>query len=482
MSWRATQFPLAGGLDVLGDAQPGFLLAGENFRALPEGGYRRLDGAELYDGRTVSAAAIPGAGPVRGLAVYKGELYGWRNDAGNTRLRMYKATASGWSEVGSATTITAGGEIQAVSYAFSGAAGAVRLYFINGVDNKAYQWDGATLTAITWLAGGSAAALACHQNRLWLAAAGSVQGSGLGNPTSATGGVEFGMGDAVQTLQPWRDDALLVGCANRVNMLTGASTASMAQKTITTATGAQRFIEVGGEMLALWQGGVNGIQAVQTFGDADSVSLLTRIRPRWRGFWRAIGKLNDSLGVLQDGDRTGWLLTHQAGGAPQWMRFFLPWTVSALASDDAALYFGASDGAVYRMRAGLTSFAGAPIAAYIRTVFSGLGDAQTKKRLFRFGLLMDCDAPVPLRFTVENEDVAQNPDAGMFAGHGDAGLYGTGAWGGFHWGISPAADEYACVSGVGRQFSALLFSESASLSAFTLRQAMYQFNPWSGRR
>ena len=43
--------------------------------------------------------AVPGSGPVRGIAYYGGTVYAWRNNAGATALKMYKSTTSGWSEV-----------------------------------------------------------------------------------------------------------------------------------------------------------------------------------------------------------------------------------------------------------------------------------------------------------------------------------------------------------------------------------------------
>jgi hypothetical protein len=40
--------------------------------------------------------AVPGAGPVRGVAYYDSYVYAWRNNAANTRLDLYKSSAAGW--------------------------------------------------------------------------------------------------------------------------------------------------------------------------------------------------------------------------------------------------------------------------------------------------------------------------------------------------------------------------------------------------
>ena len=46
-----------------------------------------------------SIQAVPGAGPVRGVVIYKGDVYAWRNNVGNTMLGMYKSSSSGWTAV-----------------------------------------------------------------------------------------------------------------------------------------------------------------------------------------------------------------------------------------------------------------------------------------------------------------------------------------------------------------------------------------------
>ncbi len=42
---------------------------------------------------------VPGSGPVRGVALYKGDVYAWRDNEGGTAGRMWKATAAGWVQV-----------------------------------------------------------------------------------------------------------------------------------------------------------------------------------------------------------------------------------------------------------------------------------------------------------------------------------------------------------------------------------------------
>lgn len=44
-------------------------------------------------------SAVPGSGPIRGVAYFKDIVYAWRNNAGGTAMKMYKSSASGWTEV-----------------------------------------------------------------------------------------------------------------------------------------------------------------------------------------------------------------------------------------------------------------------------------------------------------------------------------------------------------------------------------------------
>lgn len=43
--------------------------------------------------------AVPGSGPIRGVAYYAGTVYAWRDNVGATALVMHRSTAGGWSAV-----------------------------------------------------------------------------------------------------------------------------------------------------------------------------------------------------------------------------------------------------------------------------------------------------------------------------------------------------------------------------------------------
>ena len=64
-----------------------------------DSGYRNL-AADEYRG---DIAAVPGEGPIRGVAYYKDTVYAWRDYSvgvpGTLFLRMYKSSSSGWTVV-----------------------------------------------------------------------------------------------------------------------------------------------------------------------------------------------------------------------------------------------------------------------------------------------------------------------------------------------------------------------------------------------
>jgi hypothetical protein len=96
---REAQILLQGGLDLETPAltvEPGRMLACKNFEVNTLGGYTRIEGYERYDGqpepsatrdtneREVRRSAIgkpPGQGGIRGVFVFKGDVYCFRDQA-----------------------------------------------------------------------------------------------------------------------------------------------------------------------------------------------------------------------------------------------------------------------------------------------------------------------------------------------------------------------------------------------------------------
>lgn len=116
MSQGTSTFLLRGGLNLVSPAiaiPAGQAIAAVNYE--PDvAGYSRVGGYERFDGhprpsdsddpttiaaRRAAISSVPGQGPVRGVQVYDGSLYAFRDYTDGTTARMYRATSGGWDEM-----------------------------------------------------------------------------------------------------------------------------------------------------------------------------------------------------------------------------------------------------------------------------------------------------------------------------------------------------------------------------------------------
>jgi len=75
MAVQSQAWPLVGGLDLVSPAiqiAAGRAIVAQNYECSLNGGYRRVDGYKIFDGRTAGTSLIvPGSGPIRGVWEYK---------------------------------------------------------------------------------------------------------------------------------------------------------------------------------------------------------------------------------------------------------------------------------------------------------------------------------------------------------------------------------------------------------------------------
>jgi hypothetical protein len=120
------------------------------------------DTEELIDEYTEAAQAwqrslvlqVPGQGPVRGTAVFKGTVYAWRDATGGAKGVMFRATPAGWVQSGQVWRLpfTVGTseilEGQTVTGATSGATGVV-----HRIREDSGTWSGGNQVGVLWLTG-----------------------------------------------------------------------------------------------------------------------------------------------------------------------------------------------------------------------------------------------------------------------------------------------------------------------------------------
>lgn len=111
MAAQTETFMLGGGLNLdtsYLNVPQGSLLECINYECPNRGGYRKIGGYVAYDGSADPSAnalsgAVPGNGPVRGVCIYRNELYAFRDQA--TEGGMFKETPSGWGQVDLGTSL-----------------------------------------------------------------------------------------------------------------------------------------------------------------------------------------------------------------------------------------------------------------------------------------------------------------------------------------------------------------------------------------
>jgi hypothetical protein len=149
------------GSDVVVTRQVGNFVSGENITvgAVVQASVTSIQGVSangLTDAQYLNLAAddyradiqaVPGSGSILGVAIYKGDVYAWRNVVGNASAAMFRATSGGWAAVAlgfelafNSGTGTAIAEGDTVTGQTSGATGVVaRVVVENGT-----SWSGAT--------------------------------------------------------------------------------------------------------------------------------------------------------------------------------------------------------------------------------------------------------------------------------------------------------------------------------------------------
>lgn len=93
--------------------------------------------------RRAKIEKLPGSGPVRGVAVFRGEVIAFRDAADGKTCVMHRATTAGWAQVKGG--LLPGGQYEFTTGNFSGDASKMALFGCDG-KNPPFKWDGTALT------------------------------------------------------------------------------------------------------------------------------------------------------------------------------------------------------------------------------------------------------------------------------------------------------------------------------------------------
>ncbi len=496
---KTTYFPITGGVNFVTPAlslSPGNLINGRNYEEIASvEGAKRIDGFERFDGRDLASTfpeetreaqralilAVPGINEVRGVVVYKGNTYAFR-DIDATYAGMYKATSGGWVLQADPTIggkLAAGGKYEFDVHNFYGDSDSEELYFVSGVD-FACAFDGTdTVRISTGAIPDTPEHVNAHKSRLWLSfAGGQYQCSLVTDPTDFTtlGVATFGTGDSITKLATVAGGVLAILCRNSSFLLYGNNSEDWQQNEHSATTGCllNTYQDVG-QSVYMDDRGVTTLEATAAYGDFISNVMGQAIKPfidqRKTIITDSSFSKEKNQYRLFFGDNTGVYMTINQRSIISSNIVEFPVDIFCTFSGEdiegnEVMYFGGSDGYVYRNDSG-TSFDGAVIPAYMRLAYYHYKTPQIRKRFRKLtaGLNLDATPETNLKIITDFDyggvetPQSRPQDAAIYGG---GSLWGIGVWGEFQWSGQAVGEAEAYIDGYGKNMSILISSESAT--------------------
>ena len=517
---RAEAYPLVGGMDIVSpqsQVSKGDVLLAYNY-VPTRYGLRRSGHYERFDGQTAPSslpssdaveqaaveaqraliAAVPGAGPVRGVAQLNDTIYAWRDNVGQTEARMYQATGSGWSEVATFTTAAypAGGKYEHVVHNFGGHTGTKSLYVVTGV-GKAFEWDGTTLTLITTgMTTDTPTHLAAHISYLFLAfPGGSLQWSPTGNPTGVwtpvIGAGEIGIGEEITVLNPTVGGSLFVGGATKTSILQGREPAQFDLREHSQDLGVSAYsLAEFGDLIFMSNMGITTLGATEAFGDFEHNSISNKIQPYIDSVTNIVG------GGMDARNNHYWLLynlnstTEYICGSFDNNNRFRGFTVGGFGIDlycfeslkvsgETRLFAGGADGFVYEINKG-ASADGEAVDSILKLPYIDSGIPLQRKRYFRAIAEVDSSGDLDLGFAYElnyGEIETPNSSAFDFTVSGGGGIWRVSRYGEFSWSKAYAGRLRAKLTGTGANISLSFSSRHTYEPPYTLQTVSFYYEP-----
>lgn len=449
--------------------------------------------AEAENLRRTNIGPVPGTGPVRGVAVFGGSVYAFRNVAGNTAKKMFRSSVSGWVEV-TTPALAPNGVLESVTYNFGDGD---KLFGCDGV-NKAFMFDGTTYTEITTgMTADTPSHIAAHQNHLFLSFGQSVQHSGIGDPTSWTpvsGAAEINAGAPVTNMTPQPgaqgSGALAISTAGSLFILYGTSPADWSMITLQSEVGARAgSMQNIGVAFMLGEMGVTIIGQSQEYGNFAHSVVSHKAKSWLKQYGRDLtcSTIHHEKNQyrLFFGSR-GLFITVRGREVAGMMPVEFPDTVECCTTtSDDQFFWGGGQGYVYRGDTG-RSFDGAAVSSLLVFPFNSSKTIRQRKRYRRMMVEMYSEQPITMQanfnmaygdsyeYGLHDTGLVQR---GLTSSEWDKAFWDIDAWDG---GSTPVARVE--LEGVGENIAVALSHESAIDTAFAIRSFILEFSPRRGER
>ena len=438
--------------------------------------------------------AVPGSGPIRGVWVYNGKRYAFRDDAAGTTCKMYEESSSGWVEV-TTPSLSPGGAYEFDNFNFSGSAGSQKMYGCDGV-NKGFMFDGTTFTQITTgMTVDTPIKVIAHKYQLFfLFPGGSLQFSSVGDPTTwspVTGAGELALGEEGSGLMILAGDVLGIWTRNKTFVLYGSSSADWDLKVLNPNLGAidKSVQQISTNPFALGDQGIVSQSPTYAYGNFVQNIVSDKIHPLLEEYKDYLisslsvrSKKQYRLFFVNGADYLGISCLVQGGkfvGSSR-MDYGMPirCCCSGRATDGSEmLLFGSDDGYVYDMDKG-TSFDGAAVEAYIRFPFANLKSPENNKRFFKVIMLMDSPSQITMQFTPDfsyGDTSYLSPLTQDIIGVSGGGIWGVDFWGSFLWSEAVVGSATAYIDGSGNNMSMLIYTSDIYAQPHTLQTMMLHY-------
>ena len=465
---RTAYIPFGGGIDLttpVRQVEPGRCLFAVNYECPVTGGYRRIEGYDQL------GSALPGEGPVLGVATFADSFYAVRKDTGAATATLYQFDGSSWSAVSGTAGALADGRHEFTEGNFLATASGRALYGVGGGKPFELKADGSF--RVLDQAPSGAKYIAIHQNHLMLGfEAGSLQHSGVGDPNewdAATGGAgEIGVSQEIRGLLAGRGGVLHIGCRDSVKGLFGTVPQEWKLRITVPNSGPKAYsMQSFTEPYFVAERGITGLQASNDFGDFTPVlpgasiqpiftnqdyaervvaSMVSKRRAQYRVFF------NDKTGIYWSPSGATTVEFPDQITVADWGEFD---------SGEEALLIGDEAGKVYRMDNEAASFNGEPITAFLTLAYTDLNAPGTKKRYRRafFDIDSGTEQTISVRPDLDYGDIESAKQLRFFLDYQNTGgLWNVDAWDQFSWSAPVLANEPVDVAGSGESIGFSVFS------------------------
>ncbi len=417
---------------------------------------------------------VPGVGDVRGVVIFKGEIYAFRDHSDNTTCRMYKATTSGWTEISTSGFLLKNGRYEFRIHNFNAGAGTQRLIIVNGV-NKACAYNSSTFIQLsTGMPTDTPSSLEVLPSSILLLGYdnGSVMYSKIGDPTDFTVGSlggELGMSDKVigMALQP--DGKVAIFCEKMIKILAGKTPSTFDISVFNPDVGAIKgSIANVGDSIFLSQTGLTQLTRTQTYGSFEMTAIDKKVRSIIANndvIFSCVVRRKNQYRLFSSAGFVGFTMI--GGNVAGSFTGTYPVKMTCGYSGDIAgeeyVLMGAADGYVYRADVG-QSHAGVSFSRFARLAYNDLRTGQQRKKFKRLVIDADSDRYVTCSVSVEldyssGDSPRQNPFQ-IFVG-GNECYFGTAIFGQSVYGSANDAINQIYLAGVGRSISVVVLLESA---------------------